>query len=128
MRTRVIGGEVMKKLSTIAELRENFYVRFADLGHLPYRTKIEKDEVTGEHILPMPKSAYGDYAEIDDVMSLKRASKGRLRMKNLSCKQLKWSAFNRQLTSIVRQLQSDKHPLNRVLVEFDGQYYLLKQR
>ena len=69
---------------------------------------------------------HGDYAEIDDVMSLKRASKGRLRMKNLSCKQLKWSAFNRQLTSIIRQLQSDKHALNRVLVEFDGQCYLLK--
>jgi hypothetical protein len=128
VRTRLIGEERMKKLSTIVELREHFYVRDADLGHLPYRTKIEKDEVTGEHILLMSKSAYGDYAEIDDVMSFKRASKRRLRMKNLSCKQLKWSAFNRELTSIIRQLQSDKHPLNRVMVELDGQYYLLKQR
>lgn len=111
----------------LSDLKDRFKIRQADLGHLPYRARLEKDEATGECFLPMPKEVYGDYAEIDDVMSFKRASKGRIRMKNLSCKQLKWSVFNRELTSICRQLGCLKHPLNRMIVEFKGQYYLITQ-
>ncbi len=98
-------------------------------GNLPHRTRLEKDKETGESILPMPKEVYGDYAEIDDIISFKKASKYRIRLVNLSCKVKKWTSFVREYNSICRQIKSSKHPLNRgYRGDSGGQNYLIKER
>jgi hypothetical protein len=118
----------MKSEALLEQLKSKFIVTNADMGNLPYRTRLEEDEVTGESILPMAKEVYGDYAEVDDIISFKKASKCRIKLVNLSCKVKKWTSFVREYNSICRQIKSSKHPLNRVILEVQGQNYLIKER
>lgn len=118
----------MKSAALLIQLKSKFIVSDADMGNLPHRTRLEEDKETGESILPMPKEVYGDYAEIDDVISFKKASKYRIKLVNLSCKVKKWTSFVREYNSICRQIKSSKHPLNRIIVEIQGQNYLIKER
>lgn len=118
----------MKPNEFLIHLKNKFSVSNANMGNLPHRTRLEEDEETGESILPMPKEVYGDYAEIDDIISFKKASKYRIKLVNLSCKVKKWASFVREYNSICRQMKSSKHPLNRVIVEVQGQNYLIKER
>tara|TARA_R110002012_G_scaffold52191_1_gene134115 strand:+ start:17957 stop:18316 length:360 start_codon:yes stop_codon:yes gene_type:complete len=117
----------MKPNELIVYLKSEFEVCNANMGNLPHRFRLEEDEETGEAILPMPKEIYGDYAEVDDVISFKRASKYRIKLVNLSCKIMSKSRFIREYNSIVRQIQSPVHPLNRVILGVVGQYYLVKR-
>jgi len=110
----------------IIYLNKHFNVSEADMGNLPYTTTLEEDEKTGENILPMPKEVYGDYANIDDVMSFKKATRHRIRMVNLSCKSLKHTAFIRAYRSIHRQLYSSSHQLNRVILCTNKHNYLIR--
>ncbi len=119
---------MMKQNEFIAQLKREFDVSDANMGSLPHRTRLEVDEETGESILPMPKEVYGDYADIDDVLSFKKASKYRIKLVNLSCKVIKKTRFIREYASIIRQLNLPKHPLNRVIIEVQGQNYLVKVR
>lgn len=116
----------MKSEAIFNQLEDKFIVSSADMGNLPHRTRLEEDKGTGESILPMPKEIYGDYVEVDDIISFKKASKCRLKLVNLSCKVKKWASFVREYNSICRQMKSSKHPLNRVIVEFQGMHYLVK--
>jgi hypothetical protein len=63
----------------------------------------------------MPKEIYGDYAEVDDVISIKKTAKHRIKLVNLSCKGVMKTRFVREYTSIVRQIYSNKHPWNNYL-------------
>lgn len=116
----------MKSKDLIIQLKNDFTLTNADMGNLPHRTQLEKDKETGESILPLPKSIYGDYVEIDDIISFKKASKYRIKLVNLSCKVKKWTSFVREYNSIFKQIKSPKHPLKRVIVEIQGQHYLMK--
>lgn len=107
-------------------LKSQFSICNADMGNLPHRTCLETDEETGESILPMPKEVYGDYAEIDDVLSFKKASKCRIKLINMSCKIVSRTRFTREYNSIIRQLSSAQHPLKRVIVSCHKHHYLLK--
>lgn len=118
----------MKPNEFLDHLTTKFDVSNADMGNLPHRTRLEKDKETGESILPMPKEVYGDYVEIDDVISFKKASKYRIKLVNLSCKVKKWTSFIREYNSICRQIKSSKHPLSRVIVEVHGLHYLIKNK
>lgn len=81
---------------------------------------MKSDEETGESILPMPKEVYGDYVEIDDVISFKKAAKHRIKLVNLSCKVVSQTRFTRQLNSA-------QPPLNRVILSCHRQHFLLKR-
>lgn len=118
----------MKSKILLSQLKNSFSVCTANMGKLPHRTQLQKDKDTGESILPMPKEVYGDYAEVDDVISFKKSSKCRIKLINLSCKVKKWTSFVREYNSICRQIKSPKHPLNRVIVEIQGKNYLIKER
>ena len=118
----------MKQQKLLTELHDKFNVSEANMGNLPHRTRLEVDAETGESILPMPKEVYGDYAEVDDVLSFKRASKYRIKLVNLSCKVIKSARFVREYTSLIRQINSTVHPLNRIILDVHGQHYLLKSR
>lgn len=118
----------MKTEALFEQLESKFIVTNADMGNLPHRTRLEEDKETGESILSMPKEVYGDYAEIDDIISFKKASKCRIKLINLSCKVKKWTSFVREYNSICRQMKSSKHPLNRVIVEVQGLNYLIKAK
>lgn len=118
----------MRSEALLCQLKNNFTVSDANTGNFPHRARLEQDEDTGESILPMPKAVYGDYVEIDDVIIFKKASKYRIKLVNLSCKVKKWATFAREYNSICRQIKSPQHPLNRVLVEFQGRNYLIKAR
>lgn len=118
----------MKSEVLFSQLKNKFIVSNADMGNLPHRTRLEENKETGELILPMPKEVYGDYAEVDDIISFKKASKCRIKLINLSCKVKKWTSFVREYNSICRQIKSPKHPLNRVIVEIQGKNYLIKER
>ncbi|MCP4985480.1 MAG: hypothetical protein GY928_05230 [Colwellia sp.] len=107
-------------------LKSQFCICNADMGNLPHRTRLEEDKETGESILPMPKEVYGDYAELDDVISFKKASKSRIKLINMSCKVVFRTRFTREYNSINRQLSSAKNPLNRVIVNTQKRHYLLK--
>ena len=118
----------MKPNEFIAYLKSEFEVCDANMGNLPHRVRLEIDEETGESILPMPKEIYGDYADVDDVISFKRASKYRIKLVNLSCRVLKMARFVREYTSISRQIKSANSPLTRVILEVQGRHYLVKAR
>lgn len=107
-------------------LKSQFSVCDANMGNLPHRTRLETDIKTGESILPMPKEVYGDYAEIDDTISFKKASKYRIKLINMSCKVISRTRFIREYNSIIRQLSSAQQPLNRVILSCNRQHYLLK--
>lgn len=119
---------MMKANEFMIHLKSKFTVCDADMGSLPHRVRLEIDEETGDSILPMPKEIYGDYADIDDVISFKKASKCRIKLVNLSCKVLKVARFVREYTSISRQIKSAKSPLTRVILEIQGRHYLVKAR
>jgi hypothetical protein len=108
-------------------LKSQFSACDANMGNLPHHTSLEADEETGESILPMPKEVYGDYVEIDDVISFKKAAKHRIKLVNLSCKVVSQTRFTREYNSIIRQLNSAQHPLNRVILSCHRQHYLLKR-
>jgi len=116
----------MNKELLFNKINNQFLVTLADMGDLPYTTTLEVDEKTGDSILLMPREVYGDYAEVDDVMSFKKPSKNRIEMVNLSCKCTKKTAFIREYNSICRQIRSLKHPLSRLILECEGEHYLLK--
>ncbi|MGV2873205.1 hypothetical protein [Colwellia sp. E150_009] len=118
----------MNTKSFFKKIENKFIITPADLGNLPHSTTLEVDDETGESILLMPKKVYGDYAEVDDVMSFNKPSKYRIVMVNLSCKFTKKTTFLREYTSICKQVISPKHPLNRLILECDGEYYLLKPK
>jgi len=118
----------MNKRLLLDKIGNKFIVVLADMGNLPYRATLGEDEETGEVILPMPTEAYGDHAEIGDVMSFKKPSKYKIEMTNLSCKYVKKTAFLREYNSICRQITSIKHPLNRLILDCNGEHYLLKYR
>tara|TARA_B110000211_G_C13963790_1_gene501807 strand:- start:108 stop:467 length:360 start_codon:yes stop_codon:yes gene_type:complete len=116
----------MKSAEFLDFLRNQFSVCDANMGNLPHRTRLQTDEETGESILPMPKEVYGDYAEIDDVITFKKASKCRIKLINMSCKVVTRTRFTREYNSIIRQLNSAQHPLSRVILSCHIQHYLLK--
>lgn len=77
--------------------------------------------------LLMPRDVYGDYVETGDVMSFNKPSKHKIVMVNLSCKYIRKAAFFlRNYNSIFRQITSAEHPLNRVILNCNGEHYLLK--
>ena len=53
--------------------------------------------------------------EGDDVAF--SAKHGCIMIENLSCIQMRVSRFRRNLNSILKNIDNDKHPLNRVLVQ-----------
>lgn len=117
---------VMNSTELLDYLKSQFSVCDANMGNLPHRTRLEKDEETGESILPMPQEVYGDYAEINDVLAFNKASKCRIKLMNLSCKVVTRTRFIREYNSIIRQLNSAQHPLNRIILSWHSQHYLLK--
>ena len=78
-------------------------------------TTIEKDE-NGDMLLNIPPELLesGLFLEGDEVSC--SAVPGCLRIDNLSCKQMQVSRFKRNLNSILKNIDSDRHPLNRVFV------------
>jgi hypothetical protein len=80
------------------------------------QTTIEKDE-NGDMLLNIPPEllASGLFLEGDEVSC--SAVPGCLRIDNLSCKQMQVSRFRRNLNSILKNIDNDKHPLNRVFVK-----------
>ena len=117
----------MKSFEFFNHVKSQFSLSEADMGSFPHRVQLEKDEKTGEVILPMPKSLYGDMAEVGDVFSFSKATIHKISLANLSCKVRKWTAFVREFTSMTRQLKSPRHPLNRMIFEYQGKCYLLKK-
>lgn len=91
----------MNDYSLLNKIERHFKVSHANLGNFPYKCTLGEDSESGEAILPMPKEAYGDYAEVDDVISFKKPSKHRIEMINLSCKYRKKTAFIREYNSCV---------------------------
>ena len=79
-------------------------------------TTIEKDE-NGDMLLNIPPEllSSGLFLEGDEVSC--SAVPGCLRIDNLSCKQMQVSRFRRNLNSILKNIDNDKHPLNRVFVK-----------
>lgn len=79
-------------------------------------TTIEKDE-NGDMLLNIPPEllASGLFLEGDEVSC--SAVPGCLRIDNLSYKQMQVSRFRRNLNSILKNIDNDKHPLNRVFVK-----------
>jgi len=116
----------MKPNEFMVYIESKFTVCDADMGSLPHRVHFEIDKETGDSILPMPKEIYGDYADIDDVISFRKTSKYRIMLVNLSCKVIKITRFVREYNSIYRQINSPMHSLNRVILEIQGQHYLIK--
>lgn len=80
------------------------------------QTTIEKDE-NGDMLLNIPPEliASGLFLEGDEVSC--SAKLGCLCIDNLSCKQMQVSRFRRNINSILKNIDNDKHPLNRVFVK-----------
>ncbi len=79
------------------------------------RTTIETDE-NGDMVLNIPPEliASGLFLEDDEVTF--NSKPGCIEIKNLSCIQMRVSRFRRNLNSILRNIDNDKHALNRVFV------------
>lgn len=80
------------------------------------KTTIETDE-NGDMVLNIPPEliASGLFLEGDDVSFT--AEPGCIRVENLSCKEMPVSRFKRNLNGILKKINNDSHPLNRVFVK-----------
>tara|TARA_R110001592_G_scaffold151968_2_gene379095 strand:+ start:404 stop:745 length:342 start_codon:yes stop_codon:yes gene_type:complete len=80
------------------------------------KTTIETDE-NGDMLLNIPPELFdsGLFLEGDDVAF--SAKHGCIMIENLSCIQMRVSRFRRNLNSILKNIDNDKHPLDRVLVQ-----------
>lgn len=79
------------------------------------RITLEIDE-NGDHIFNIPPALIeaGLFLEDDEVKI--SAIKGIIKIENLSCVQMRVSRFRRNLNRILKNIENDLHPLNRVLV------------
>jgi hypothetical protein len=84
---------LMKPRELLCYLKSQFSVCDANMVNLSHRTRLEEDEETGESTFPIPKDVYGDYAEVGDVISFKKASKCRIKLINMSCKVVSRTRF-----------------------------------
>ncbi len=78
-------------------------------------SKIEVDD-DDNLILPIPEQlvASGHFLPDDEIEV--QVKKEALYIKNLSCPLLRFSHFRRNLSSILRNINNEDHPLKRVLV------------
>lgn len=70
----------------------------------------------GKVLLPLPKEKFRDFFEVGDVIELKKTGELDVEIVNLSCKVLRLARFKRELTSILRRLDNDNHPLKRCII------------
>ena len=79
------------------------------------RTTIETNE-NGDLLLNIPPELIdsGLFLEDDEVSIC--AKQRCIEIKNMSCIQMRVSRFRRNLNSILRNIDNDQHPLNRVFV------------
>lgn len=80
------------------------------------QTTIATDE-NGDQLfnIPLELIESGLFLEGDEVAL--SAKPDCIIIENLSCKQMRVSRFRRNLNSIMKNIDNDKHPLNRVLVK-----------
>ena len=80
------------------------------------KTTIETDE-NGDQLLNIPPELIESdlFLEDDDIAF--STKDGCIMIENLSCKQMQVSRFRRNLNSILKNIDNDKHPLNRVFVK-----------
>lgn len=83
-----------------------------------FTTEIEKDE-NGDCILLLPDGLLAELGwQLEDTLEIERIkNKQAFQVNNLSFLKMKPSKFKRNLTSIMRKISDNKHPLKRVKIE-----------
>lgn len=79
------------------------------------RTTIETDE-NGDMVVNIPPELIASALFLEDDEVTFHAKHGCIEIENLSCVQMRVSRFRRNLNSILRNIDNDQHPLNRVFV------------
>ena len=109
---------------SIDELNKSFEVKMIEFPFSFTLTLENKDDV----LLPMPKGKLGDYIEVGDLIEFKIKQQDSCEMFNLSCHFLMLSKFKRDLTSILRRLNNDDHPLKRCVLLNEAGFVLLSAK
>ena len=78
-------------------------------------------------VQPMPSGKLGNYLEAGDVIEFKMKQQS-CEMFNLSCQFLMLSKFKRDLTSVLRRLNNDDHPLKRCILLNESGVVLLSAK
>ncbi|KMT66760.1 hypothetical protein [Catenovulum maritimum] len=109
----------MLKIKRPKSLPKNFKPSIVTFeSSLFFTVDIETDE-NGDYILPLPDSLLADMGwQLDDVLNIERVKNQQaLQINNLSYLKMKPSVFKRNLTSIMRNISNNNHPLKRVKIE-----------
>ncbi|NQY87443.1 MAG: hypothetical protein HRT51_06745 [Colwellia sp.] len=112
-------------ITSIDDLNKSFEVKMIEF-QLDFTLTLES-EGDANVLLPMPRGKLGDYLEVGDVIELKM-KKNNCEMFNLSCQFLRLSKFKRDLTSILRRLNNDDHPLKRCILLNEAGFVLLSAK
>jgi hypothetical protein len=70
----------------------------------------------GNVSLPLPRENLSDYFEVGDVIEFKKHGNHDYKIINLTCEELRLSRFKRDLTSVLRRLDRNDHPMKRCIL------------
>lgn len=109
-------------ITSIDDNNKNFEVKMIEF-QLDFTLTLTIDNVN-----VLPKGKIEDYLEVDDVIEFKISGNNDCEMFNLSCQFLRLSKFKRDLTSILRRLNNDNHPLKRCIILSEPNCILLSAK
>jgi len=106
-------------ITSIDDLNQNFEVKMTRC-----LAALEAGD-NGKVLLSLPKKQFSAYFEVGDEIEFKNHGNHDIKIINLTCEVLRISRFKRDLTSILRRLDNDNHPLKRCIILNESGFVLL---
>ena len=119
-----------KQTATITSIdnpNKVFEVKVAEYPTDNFTLTLESDE-DGNVLLPKLSAKLGDNFEVGDEIEFKKVGGYDFEIVNLSCETLRLSKFKRDLTSVLRRLDNDNHPLKRCNLLNEAGFVLLSAK
>ena len=107
---------------SIDDLNKSFEVK---ITNCPTSLYVDSDDNV---LLPLPKEQFSDYFEVGDEIEFKKVARYGFEIVNLTCETLRLSKFKRDLTSVLRRLDCDIHPLKRCILLNEADFVLLSAK
>lgn len=108
-------------ITSVGHLNKYFEVK---ITNCPASLYVDSDDNV---LLPLPKEQFSDYFEVGDEIEFKKVARYGFEIVNLTCETL-LSKFKRNLTSVLRRLDCDIHPLKRCILLNEAGFVLLSAK
>jgi hypothetical protein len=113
------------RIVSIEHLNKNFEVKTINCPTDPFTIDGGAD---GNVSLPLPREKLSDYFEVGDVIEFKKHGNHDYKIINLTCEELRLSRFKRDLTSVLRRLDRNDHPMKRCILLNEKGFVLLSTK